>query len=345
MENKRKLYILLDYDNRFYAEWDKKEFNLKKFITSLGARGFEVKIKKFSEIDFSSINFRGSFVLYSSSEAGFYKDYIEDILLGIEKQGGILIPDFYLFRAHHNKVFQEYYKDLFGFRDLGGRPFGSLKEFEENLSEISLPKVLKTPDAFGSAGVSLSKDQKQARRQAKKLSDSIKCFAKRSYYQTRAILAAKLGIRDRERIYRNNTRKFVVQEFIPNLKDDWKILIYGEKYYVLNREVRTGDFRASGSGKFSYVDPPEGMLDYCRDIFNKLKTPYLSLDIAFDGQKYYLIEFQSVYFGLFTILNAKYFYEKEGDIWKKKEYFSTVEEEMALSIFDFLDKYFKDTNK
>ena len=49
-----------------------------------------------------------------------------------------------------------------------------------------------------------------------------------------------------------NRGKIVVQEFIPGLKNDYKVLIFGSKYYVLYRRVREGDFRASGQGLLEY---------------------------------------------------------------------------------------------
>ena len=341
MDFNKKIYLLLDYDERFFSEWDKKEFSLNKFIKHLEKKGFEVIQLKFSEVNFRSVNFKNALVLYSSSEVKYYKEYIEDILLGIYQQGGILIPDFYLFRAHHDKSFQEIYKDLLRFGNLTGNSFGTLKEFKEGTKKIKFPAVFKIPDGAGSQGVFLVKNYKQALKRAKKLSNSFDCFTKRLYFQSRAIIAAKLGIRNKERIYRNNARKFVVQEYVPNLNDDWKILIYGSHYYVLNRQVRSKDFRASGSGKFSYIDPPDGLLDFCREIFEKLKTPYLSLDVGIRDNQHYLLEFQAVYFGIYTILHADFYYEKKNKIWQKKAKYLSTEEEMVNCTVDFIKNHFE----
>ena len=131
----------------------------------------------------------------------------------------------------------------------------------------------------------------------------------------------------------------MVQEYVPNLNDDWKILIYGQHYYVLNRQVRPKDFRASGSGKFSYVDPPDGLLNFCREIFKKLKTPYLSLDVAIRDNQYYMLEFQAVYFGIYTILHADFYYEKKNNIWQKRDKDLSTEKEMADCITDFIKNH------
>ena len=339
MNINKKIYILLDYDKRFYSEWDKKEFNLKKFVKHLEEVGFETIQLKFSEVNFHSLNFKNTFILYSSSEVKYYKEYIEDILLGIYQQGGVLIPDFYLFRAHHNKSFQEIYKNLLNFGNLSGKTFGTFKEFSPEARNINFPSVFKIPNGAGSQGVFLVKNYKQALKRAKKLSNSFDCFIKRLYFQSRAIIAAILKIRNKERIYRNNARKFVVQEYVPNLNDDWKILIYGQHFYALNRKVRRGDFRASGSGKFSYIDPPDKLLEFCQKIFQKLETPYLALDIATRNNQYYMLEFQAVYFGIYTILHADFYYEKKDNTWQKRTKNLSTEKEMANSIVDFIKNH------
>ena len=332
------IYILLDYDGRFYSEWDKKEFNLEKFIKCLGRQGAQVVPVRFCDIDFSSMDFKDKIILYSSAEAKYYKDYVEDILLGIIHQGGILIPNYYLFRAHHNKAFQEVYKEIFNFGNLKGRAYGALVEFINRLQNLNWPKVIKSSDDAGGKNVFLAKNLNSALRIAKKLSNSHDSILKRWFLQSRAIVAAKLGIRNKERIYRNNTKKFIAQEYVPDLRDDWKILVFADRYYALNRKVRKRDFRASGSGKFSYAHCPPGLLDFAKDIFSKLDTPYAAFDIAFDGKEYYLLEFQAVFFGLYTVLNADSYYVKEDEVWTKKPKELSIEEEISDSILKFIKR-------
>jgi hypothetical protein len=70
-------------------------------------QGYETVFIRYAEIDFRDMNFKDQYVLYQSSEDRglYYKSYIEDMLLGMQLQGAILIPGFHAFRAHHNKVF------------------------------------------------------------------------------------------------------------------------------------------------------------------------------------------------------------------------------------------------
>ncbi|MCF7906878.1 hypothetical protein K9K85_01180 [Patescibacteria group bacterium] len=342
MDNKvtKKIYILLDYDNRFYSEWDKHEFSLDKFAHLLKESGIEIEILKFSEINFQKINFNNKIVLYSSCEVGKYKDYIEDILLGIKKQGGVLVPNFYLFRAHHNKCFQEIYKKILNFGNLQGKSFGSFKEFSENILKFKFPLVLKIPDGSGSKKVCLLENHKQAKKKSKQISSIFDSLFKKTFFSARAVLAYLMGIRDKERIYRNNTNKFVIQEYVPGLQNDWKILIYSNHYYALKRGVKKNDFRASGSYKFTYETPPENLLNFCHKINETIKSPYLSLDVAIKKDKCYLIEFQALYFGIYTILYADFFYTKNNNNWIKIKKSLTVEEEMARSLLKFINESF-----
>ncbi len=104
-------------------------------------------------------------------------------------------------------------------------------------------------------------------------------------------------------------KKFIIQNMVENLDGDWKVLIYGDKYYVLRRENRKNDFRASGSGLLSYKrDLPNGLLDFAKDIYSKFRLPNLSVDIGWDGIRFFLLEFQALYFGTYTIEHSEFYF-------------------------------------
>jgi glutathione synthase/RimK-type ligase-like ATP-grasp enzyme len=130
--------------------------------------------------------------------------------------------------------------------------------------------------------------------------------------------------------------EFIIQEFIPNLDEDWKVLIFGNRFYVLNRKVRNKDFRASGSGKNQYVEVPNDVLNYARELKEKFSVPYISLDIAFGNNKTSLIEFQAMHFGPVTLLNSDHYYHYVRDNWKKIHANNVLEEEYARSIYAYL---------
>lgn len=124
-------------------------------------------------------------------------------------------------------------------------------------------------------------------------------------------------------------KRFLIQEFIHGLDSDWKVLVFGEKYYCLRRKVRQNDFRASGSGLFDFVEPPQALLDSAKVIFEKLDVPFISLDLAYDGKKTYIIEMQGLNFGPITLVNSPHYFSKVNNKWTKVEGVSDLEDEYA----------------
>jgi len=138
----------------------------------------------------------------------------------------------------------------------------------------------------------------------------------------------------RESFYRE---KFIVQNLVEGLSNDWKVLVYGNRCYALYRGVRDGDFRASGSGKFIFKDDlPSGMLDFAFEIKNYFDVPHISLDIGFDGKNFHLIEFQFIYFGTTTIEKAPFYFEKQSNEWVLCHSSSDLEVEYVKSIVEYL---------
>jgi hypothetical protein len=132
-------------------------------------------------------------------------------------------------------------------------------------------------------------------------------------------------------------RNFILQQFIPDLRNDWKILIFQDKYYVFEREVREHDFRASGSGKFFYRAFDPTMLDFCERIFEKFKTPWLSLDVCHSSSGFHLLEFQGIHFGPVGLLKAPYYFRKSTENqWQRIDENSDLSTEYAESVVKYL---------
>jgi len=334
------LVMLTDYRRFFYHSVRHKDagMDIELVIENFNREGWEIIIKKYPEIDFRNDNYQEKFILYQSSEDRdlFYKSYIEDILLGLELQGAILIPNFYYFRAHHNKVFMEILRDLSHLKELRNiksKSYGTYEEFSQELSLFPSKCVLKPSEGCGSSGIKLLQDEYPKKKYAKKVSRSlhlidalkniIKCYLRRPYIKKS-----------------NNRKKFIIQNYIPDLNNDYKILIYGDKYYVLFRHNRKNDFRASGSGIFEYKEHlPEGLLDFAERVFKSFETPYLSIDVGFNGHEFFLIEFQYVNFGNYTIEKSPFYFIKEGEKWITKRKRSILEEEFVKSVIRYINNY------
>ena len=120
-------------------------------------------------------------------------------------------------------------------------------------------------------------------------------------------------------------------------------MIYADKYYVLKRENRQGDFRASGGGELSYTrEISDELLNFSEKVFSNLDVPNLSIDIGVSNGAYYLIEFQALFFGTYTLEYSEFYFKKENTQWSIINENSILEKVYAQSIASFLkDK--KDT--
>lgn len=341
----KKIYALTDYKNHFGSKWKAKPYRsdydkslLKKYFNKYG---YKIEFINFKDVNFKDKWNKRILIYTSSEEVGLnYKSYIEDIVLGLERSGAYVIPGFDFLRANNNKVCMEILRDrLLGDELSGNRSkiYGTFEELKEDLSQnkINYPCVIKKSSGAMSRGVFLANSEKELEKYAKKISRSpnylseLKEIVRRYKYK---------GYK-RESKFQN---KFIIQPFIPNLRNDWKVLVYGDHYYILNRGIKENDFRASGS-HYNYKagsksEFPIHMLDMVEKIFKKLDVPHLSLDFAYDGEKSYVHEIQAVHFGTSTICFSDDYYTKRNGNWivEKKQF--DQEEEYVWGIVNYLEK-------
>jgi hypothetical protein len=336
------IFVVLDYKGRFETKFTANPYR-SGFDKGLVQRyfleyGYNVYFTTFPEIDFRDATLKGKIFLYSSSEDhdGFYKSYIEDIVMGLKLAGAIVIPNFIYLKAHNNKLFMEILRDVMGHDDLKGirsHYFGTIEELKQRENGLNNQKVVIKP-AMGamSKGVASASLFREIYSHSKSISKT----------------PTYLGeLKDWFRKYKhkgylkdsNYRKKFIVQNMVEGLDGDWKILIYGNKYYPLQRKNRENDFRASGGGRLSYLkELPEGLLSFAKTVYESFSVPNLSIDIAFDGSNYYLIEFQALYFGTYTIEKSEFYFTEKEDNWVIFEEKSILEQEYARSVSCFISK-------
>lgn len=304
------------------------KLDLKKIQAELDFPIIIKSILKISELDIN----KDDIIIYTSSENSAIRQFIKDNLFYLSNSN-FLIPSYELLQAHENKGFQEIMKKHYSFGKLKGSYIFDLED-----QTISFPKILKTTTGAGSKGVFLAKDKKDiATIRNKFFKDSIK----------RKIIASqrRLKLKASEyALYKYNKKPFklfVEQEFIPNLKHDFKVLVFGNRYFVLKRSVKKNDFRASGSGNFKFIEPPEDVLNFARQISDVLDNPYLSLDIAQSDKGCHLIEFQATNFGPYTLLNAPNRYIHENNQWSKEKNDKNLESNYAYALNYYINKKLK----
>src|SRR5262249_20079391 len=80
---------------------------------------------------------------------------------------------------------------------------------------------------------------------------------------------------------------FYVQEFLPENDSDTRITVIGDRAFGFTRNVRKGDFRASGSGSIDYdlgrID--QRCLPIAFDIARKTGAQSLAFDFVFDRDR------------------------------------------------------------
>lgn len=361
VKNNKKVLILTDYKNflssKFLGTVESRidtGLELDKIVRYLSEYQFETEISEFSRLDMSR-NFYGYYVLYASSEEKglFYKEYIMDILLRLYLDGAKLLPEIKYFRAHHNKVFAELLRTSFQNKILK-RPLSiSLGHYDEYLihkDEILYPCIIKTSSGSGSKGVRLA-------RSADELEKHLKEMMRHTYrnqeftwlretgnkhpgYEIKKVIKKLKGEKRcaiPDEPYRTN--KIIIQEFIEGLTGDYKVIFLYGKYYVLSRKNRDNDFRASGSGKFHFpkeVSEINSILNFAYLVSKEIDQPFISMDIAQNEGGEYLIEFQCLYFGTYTVQFSNWYFEYNDGKWTKVETNSEIEKEYCRAIAEYI---------
>jgi len=340
-----KIFALTDYKNHFGSKWGSKPYRsgydkelIKKYLSR---NDYDIEFIRLHDIDFS-VNWADRIIIYTSSEETglYYKSFVEDIILGLTKRGAKLIPGFDFLRANNNKVYMEILKYQILGEEFGyySRVYGTADElvYDIDRDKIISPCVIKKAEGSMSRNVFLCNNRHELVKKAKNLSRTSNYL----YELKELIREVRYKGYSRESSYQG---KFIIQRYIPNLHNDWKILIYGDHYYILNRGIRKNDFRASGS-HFRYrtgseSDFPEDLLDVVRRIYLKFDIPHLSLDIAFDGENLYVHEFQAVYFGTSTINLSDDYFTLSNDKWITEKKQCDQEEEYVLGIVRYLERH------
>lgn len=330
--------------------------DLKWIQRELEKAGFEVTISEFAALDLTR-NYQGYYVLYASSEEKglFYKSYIGDVILRLQMDGAVLLPSYPHFQCHHNKSFAEMYRAGLQEKELrtpASHSIGHIEELALIKDRITYPVVVKTAAGSGSIGVKLARTEEE-------MTETVKHMMRHTYRNQEFTWIREFGnkpfghflkktikkltneqhLAPRDEPYYTN--KVLLQQMIPDLSGDYKVLYFYGKYYCLGRKNRDNDFRASGSGKFSYpenLEEIENVLLFARKAVEEFKEPVISLDIAENENGCYLIEFQFLFFGPHTLQYSNWYftYDEERHGFVKVEGKSELETEYARSVAEYI---------
>ena len=69
-----------------------------------------------------------------------------------------------------------------------------------------------------------------------------------------------------------------------------------------------------------------------------MNTPNLSLDIAYDGKDFHLLEFQGIYFGTVGLIKSDVYFKNINNNWISFNNDSTIESIYAESIISYIKR-------
>jgi glutathione synthase/RimK-type ligase-like ATP-grasp enzyme len=334
------ILILTDYKGIFgskqFSPTYRGGMDINLIVELFGERGYNVEIKNIFKIETNELSEKRPIVLYTSSEDknGLYKSYIEDIIFHLEQCNYYVLPSYAYLKAHNNKVAMELLRErskLECIKTIKSRYYGAIEELKADIDNITFPVVIKSVSGAMSRGVMKANNPDELIKKAKNISRSFNIS-----HDIKEILR-KVKYSSKYKIESFNRNKFIVQNFIESLDNDWKVLVYGNKCFVLYRGNRKNDFRASGSGKFVFrKDIPEGLLDYAYNIKEHYDVPHISLDVGYNGKLFHLLEFQFIYFGTTTLEKAPFYFVLQNNEWNVIEEKQNLENAYVESIIDFL---------
>ena len=303
--------------------------NVPLFIKELRSLGLDVYSKEASDVANEGLEKGTTHVLVGGHPNNQILSFVKDICIAYSDSITIL-PSLHSIFAYENKGLQGLLANFEGLDFVKQSYFYKVsKKKKYRLS------VFKSISGAGSSGVKLIEKKRDIliayagivfrTISWTELRDFVKFFA------AKVLLLNSWKAESRYRSKRPYAR-FVIQDLVPNLNFDYKVLVFGNTAYVLKRGVREGDFRASGSGKFDFVRPHNTLLEFAYNVRVKLNVPYVSLDIVEHASGYKVIEFQTIHFGAYTqMFSPKKYVRYEGQ-WRSEDSNDSVERSYAYGV-------------
>lgn len=306
------------------SSWD--TLNLDLLSEPFKSDNFDIEYISITDIMHIEFN-KSDVLIYTSFNHPEIRQYLKDVLYYV-KDKCLLLPKYEILLAHENKGFQELIRKEIGISRLSGEYVFDIEDMTS-----SIPFVLKTPDGSGSSGVHLIKKAEDLQNIKNK---TLKTNSKR---KLKNIIRSKQLTEEQFSRYLYAYKKFkryIAQPFLDNLTCDYRVLAIEDRFYAMRRDVKKGDFRASGSKKFHYHDVPLEVLSYAKEVSSKIDNPYLSIDLAFKDNAPYLIEFQGTNFGSSVIRNSKGYYSlSQTNEWEFHKHKPQLEEALSHGLYQY----------
>ncbi|HOX77107.1 MAG TPA: hypothetical protein PLW31_03630 [Bacteroidales bacterium] len=255
---------------------------------------------------------------------------------------------------YENKKLLSYFLEAQGIPHPKTSVFYDLHEAHEFLSKTTFPLVAKTSIGASGSGVTIIRSKDNALKYVSKAFS--KKGIKRQFGPNRntgtpgkwlgkALKEPRYFVKRLKvyfSIHKHGERDFVIfQEYIPHAFE-WRAVRIGDSYFA-HQKVKVGD-KASGSKGIDYVNPPESLLNFIKDLCETNRFNFMAIDIFEDGKGGYLVnELQTLFghvqdyilsidgrIGRFRFLNNQWVFE-EGNFNTNESY--DLRLETALSLY------------
>lgn len=234
---------------------------------------------------------------YSEQEMKF----AAGLLQALKAAGCRVFPDFADSYHFDDKVIQSYMFKALGLNSPANYPLHGQEAINDWIAQIGkFPVVGKLRTGSGANNVQLIHDEQQLRSYGKamfgaglKSTPSLVFKASSNLSSTRTVAEFIARIKRAPEFYfsRKNASSraleqgyVYLQEFIPNIDYDLKVVVVGNKLSFVGRRTRDGDFRASGSGALfyerGYID--EALIDLAFTAADAMGSDCTGLDIVID---------------------------------------------------------------
>jgi len=251
----------------------------------------------------ADLNDCDGFMWHSHHDSYADQLFARQLTLALDHMGKKVFPDVSTFWHFDDKIAQKYLFEVAGVQHVPIHIFYTKEKALEWLTLATFPLVFKLRGGAGSINVKLVKELRDAVRLVNRAFGSgfpvidVYAIAKQARWEyirdkkprqlLRAIyyyLRAFSGLKPSSMQFRERQRGYIYfQDFIPQNTFDHRLIVIGNRCFCIQRGVREGDFRASGSGLLSYNQDlfPEKIIQTAFQIAAKFKTQSLALDFLY----------------------------------------------------------------
>ncbi len=222
-----------------------------------------------------------------------------DVIMAAEAMGVKVFPSTPTCWHFDNKIAQKYLLEAIGAPLVPTYVFYDLKEALSWIDRASFPKVFKLRRGAGSSNVKLAHSATEARALAERAFSS--GFSPISHYGQDALkryrVAKERGdllnvikrlpralatIKGNRKMMGREKGYVYFQDFIPGNEFDTRVTVIGDRAFAFTRNVRPGDFRASGSGDIVYdIDRVNRKcLEIAFDVTRKVGSQSMAFDFV-----------------------------------------------------------------